>query len=61
MPDLKSQPEKDRPIDSGDEFRQRADDPITLTVPPAVIGFLLLLAVLLACVFYIAAQVVHTA
>lgn len=31
-----------------------------LTVPPAVIGFLLLLAVLLACVFYIAAQVVQT-
>ena len=43
-----------------DERVQLADDPIKLTVPPAVIGFLLLLAVVLACVFYIAAQVVHT-
>jgi hypothetical protein len=38
----------------------REDDPAILSVPPAVIGFLLLLVVVLACIFYIAAQVVQT-
>ena len=60
MRDMRPQSETDRPTDRGDETCQRADDPMKLTVPPAVIGFLLLLAVVLACVFYIAAQVVQT-
>ena len=35
------------------------DDDIA-RVPPALIGFLLLLAAALAIIFYVAAQVVHT-
>jgi hypothetical protein len=38
----------------------RDEEPATLMLPPALIGVLLLVAVTLACVFYIAAQVVHT-
>jgi hypothetical protein len=38
----------------------RDEEPETLTLPPALIGFLLLVAVTLACVFYVAAQVIHT-
>lgn len=41
-------------VDQGD------DDRSIRTVPPAVIGFLLLVVVVLACAFYIAAQVVQT-
>lgn len=39
--------------DGGDEWTIRA-------VPPAVVGFLLILTVLLACGFYVAAQLVQT-
>jgi hypothetical protein len=42
------------------EAADRDDDPGVPGVPPAVIGFLLLLTVVLACAFYIAAQVVQT-
>jgi hypothetical protein len=34
--------------------------PAKLTVPLAVVGFLVLLAVTLACLFYVAAQIVQT-
>ena len=44
----------------GDGGPHGDDDPVKLTLPPALIGFLLLLAVTLACVFYVAAQVVQT-
>jgi hypothetical protein len=42
------------------EFARGEDDPAIVTVPPAVIGFLLLVIVALACAFYLAAQVVQT-
>lgn len=35
-------------------------DPERITAPPALIGFLLLLAVILAIIFLVAAQVVQT-
>ena len=60
MPDMMTRPEMTRLIDVEDESRRPPEDPTRLTVPPAVIGFLLLVAVLLACVFYVAAQVVQT-
>jgi hypothetical protein len=43
----------------GESTQQRADTTM-LSVPPAVVGFLLLLVVVLACTFYIVAQVVQT-
>jgi hypothetical protein len=48
-----------QPDDRG-ELAHGEDDPAILTVPPAVIGLLLLVIVALACAFYIAAQVVQT-
>jgi hypothetical protein len=56
--------ESNLPADRQSDFRAEPnpgeDDPAILSVPPAVIGFLLLLVVVLACIFYIAAQVVQT-
>jgi hypothetical protein len=56
--------ESNPPADCQSDFRAEPnpveDDPAMLSVPPAVIGFLLLLVVVLACIFYIAAQVVQT-
>jgi hypothetical protein len=49
-----------RPSDRRGESDHRDDDPPILIVPAAVIGFLLLVTVALACAFYIAAQVVQT-
>ena len=60
MPDMMTRPEMAQQIEGEDDSRGSEEDPMRLTVPPAVIGFLLLAAVLLACVFYIAAQVVQT-
>jgi hypothetical protein len=56
--------EPDPPAEQQSDFSaepiHRENDPAILSVPPAVIGFLLLLVVVLACTFYIAAQIVQT-
>ena len=46
--------------DDRGEFAHGEDDRAIRTVPPAVVGFLLLVIVVLACAFYITAQVVQT-
>lgn len=60
MPNITPQSELLEQSERADDTGHPVDDLNKLTVPPALIGFLLLLAVMLACVFYIAAQVVHT-